>query len=166
MKKSKYVILAAAIALWIVIFIFAESTLGKMLGLTTVEFWPALLGPSLIGFLGGDKAAEKKFFPMASFGIAMCLVFVLLEHSLIPILGASFGVLLALFIIMTVLICCQFFLPKIGGPVAFVYFTVATIQTHDILILTITRLVVLLLGTWIFHTVEHKIIGAVTGKKH
>ena len=78
MKKSKYVILAAAIAVWIVIFIFAESTIGKMLGLTTVEFWPALLGPSLIGFLGGDKVAEKKFFIMASFGIAASLVFVLL----------------------------------------------------------------------------------------
>ena len=165
MKKSKYVVLAAAIALWIVIFIFAESTLGKTLGLTTVEFWPALLGPSLIGFLGGDKAAEKKFFIMAAFGICASLVFVLLEHILIPIVG-SYGVLLALFIMMTVIICCQFFLPQIAGPVSFVYFTVSTIQTHDILILTITRLVVLLLGTWIFHKVEHMIIGAVTGKKH
>ena len=70
------------------------------------------------------------------------------------------------FIIMFAIICCQFFLPQIAGPVAFVYFTVSTIQTHDILILTITRLVVLLLGTWIFHKVEHMIIGAVSGKKH
>ena len=35
MKKSKYVILAAAIAVWIVIFIFAESTYAK----TMIKQW-------------------------------------------------------------------------------------------------------------------------------
>ncbi len=166
MNKSRYAILAALIALWVTVFIFAESLIGGAAGLEHVEFWPALMGPSLIGLLGGTKDAEKKFFVTAAFGIVAALVFVMLEHELVPVLGGTPGVLLALFIIMFIIIGCQFFLPKFSGPISFVYFNAATILTTDIVELTIARIVILLVGTFVFLKVEHMIVGAVTGKKH
>ncbi len=166
MNKTKYAILAALIALWVTVFIFVESLIGGFAGIEHVEFWPALMGPSLIGLLGGTKEAEKKYFITAAFGIVAALVFVMLEHALVPVIGGTPGVLTALFIIMFVIIGCQFFLPKFSGPVSFIYFNAATIITTDIMELTIARLVILLVGTFVFLKVEHAIVGAITGKKH
>ena len=167
MSKPKYAILAALIALWVTVFVFAESFIGGLLGLEKVEFWPALMGPSLIGLLGKEaKKAEKKFYITAAFGIVAALVFVLLEHALVPIIGATHGVLTALFIAIFLVIAGQFFVPSISGPISFVYFNVATIITSDMLMLTLVRLVVLLAGTFIFLKVEHCLIALVAGKKH
>lgn len=166
MSKTKYAVLAALIALWVTVFVFAESFIGGLLGLEDVEFWPALMGPSLIGLLGKEaKPAEKKFYMTASFGVVATLFFVLLEHGLVPVLGATPGVLTALFIAIFIIIAAQFFFPQIAGPVSFVYFNAATIITHDIFVLTIVRLVVLLLGTFIFMKVEHWLIHMVTSAK-
>lgn len=167
MSKKKYAILAVLIALWVTAFVFIESLVGGFLGLEHVEFWPALMGPSLIGLLGGEaKKAEKKFYITAAAGIVAALIFVLLEHALLPVMGATPGVLTALFVAVFLLIAGQFFLPSVSGPISFVYFNAATIMTHDILTLSITRLVVLFVGTFIFQKVEHLLVKAIAGKKH
>lgn len=167
MAKSKYAILAALIALWVTVFIFLESIIGGKFGLETVEFWPALMGPSLIGLLGGEaKKAEKKFYITAAFGIFAAFAFVMLEHALVPVMGGTPGVLTALFVVVFVVIAGQFFVPNISGPISFVYFNAATVITSDIIELTIARLIVLFLGTFIFIKVEHWLIGVVSGKKH
>lgn len=166
MSKTKYTILAALIALWVTVFIFVESIVGGMCGLETVEFWPALMGPSLIGLLGGEaKKAEKKFYITAAFGIFAALAFVELEHLLVPIMGGTPGVLTALFVVVFIVIAGQFFFPNISGPISFVYFNAATVITSDIMTLTIARLVVLFVGTFLFYKVEHWIIALVAGKK-
>ena len=166
MSKSKYAILAALIALWVTVFVFAESFIGGLLGLEKVEFWPALMGPSLIGLLGKEtKKAEKNFYITAAFGVVASLVFVLLEHALVPLMGGTPGVLTALFIAIFLVIAGQFFVPSVSGPISFIYFNAATIITDDILILTLVRLVVLLVGTFVFLKVEHLLIALVAGKK-
>lgn len=165
-SKGKYTILAALIALWVTVFIFVESSIGKLCGLESVEFWPALMGPGLIGLLGGEaKKAEKTFYITAAFGILAALAFVELEHFLVPLLGARPGVLTALFVVVFAVIACQFFLPQISGPISFIYFNAATVLTHDIMALTIARLVILFVGTFVFYKVEHVLIALVSGKK-
>jgi len=167
MSKSKYAILAALIALWVTVFVFAESFIGGLLGIEEVEFWPALMGPSLIGLLGKEaKKAEKKFYITAAFGIVAALAFVLLEHALVPVIGGTPGVLTALFIAIFLVIAGQFFVPSISGPISFIYFNAATVITSDIFTLTLVRLVVLFAGTFIFMKIEHLLIGLVAGKKH
>ncbi len=169
MSKSKYAILAALIALWVTVFVFAESFIGGLLGVEHPEYWPALMGPSLIGLLGKEvKKAEKKFYITAGFGILMALVFVLLEHGLGAVIGGTPGVLTALFIAVFVLIAGQFFFPAVSGPISFVYFNAATILTLDIkggLIHALVRFVILFLGTFIFMKVEHWLIHVVSKKK-
>ena len=120
---------------------------------------------SLIGLLGKGKAAEKKFYITAAFGIVAALAFVLMEHGLVPVLGGTPGVLTALFIAIFILVAGQFFCPAVAGPISFIYFNAATIITHDIFIITLTRLVVLFLGTFLFEKVEHWLIHMVAGKK-
>lgn len=167
MSKSKYVVLGAAIALWVTLFILVETILGGLLGLEarSVEFWPALMGPSLITLLGNDKKAEKNFYVTASLGVLAALAFVGLEHAMVPVLGTDLGVLLPLFLCVFAVVASGFFWPSISGPVSFVYFNAATVLTHDIVTLTIVRLVVLLAGTFIFLHVEHAIVHAFSGKK-
>jgi len=166
MSKKKYAVLAAVIALWVTVFVFAESKIGGMLGLEKVEFWPALMGPSLIGLLGKEaKKAEKKFYITAAFGIVAALVFVLLEHALISVIGGTPGVLVALFVAVFLIILGQFFSAAVSGPISFIYFNAATIITSDILVLTLVRLVVLVVGTFVFMKVEHLLIDVVAGRK-
>ncbi len=169
MSKSKYAILAALIALWVTVFVFAESFIGGLFGVEHPEFWPALMGPSLIGLLGKEvKKAEKTFYITAGFGVLMALVFVLLEHFLVPLIGGTPGVLIALFLAVFVLIAGQFFLPSVSGPISFVYFNAATVLSLDVqgaLIHTLVRLVILYVGTYIFIKVEHWLIHIVSKKR-
>jgi len=168
-SKTRYAILAALIALWVTVFVFAESFIGGLLGIEHPEYWPALMGPSLIGLLGKEvKKAEKTFYITAGFGIVIALVFVLLEHGLMGIIGATPGVLTALFISVFVLIAGQFFFPSVSGPISFVYFNAATVLSFNVqggLIQALVRLVVLFLGTFIFIKVEHWLIHIVAKKK-
>ncbi|MBE7017308.1 MAG: hypothetical protein E7420_04035 [Ruminococcaceae bacterium] len=169
MSKTRYAILAALIALWVTVFVFAESFIGGLLGIDHPEYWPALMGPSLIGLLGKEvKKAEKTFYITAGFGILMALVFVLLEHGLGAVMGATPGVLTALFIAVFVLIAGQFFFSSISGPISFVYFNAATILTFDIkggLIQALVRFIILFVGTFVFIKVEHWLIHVVAPKK-
>ncbi len=169
MSKASYVLLAALIAIWVTVFVFAESFVGGLLGIEHPEYWPALMGPGLIGLLGKDvKKAENTFYVTAGFGIVMALVFVLLEHGLIGLIGATPGVLAALCLSVFILIAGQFFLPKVSGPISFVYFNAATILSFDVkggIIQALVRLVVLFLGTFIFVKVEHRLIHLVSSKK-
>lgn len=109
------------------------------------------------------------FVPTTSgFGILMALAFVLLEHGLGAVMGATPGVLTALFITVFVLIAGQFFFSSISGPISFVYFNSATILTLDIkggLIQALVRFVILFLGTFVFIKVEHWLIHVVAPKK-
>ena len=166
MSKSRYAILAILIALWVTVFVFLESTVGKLCGQEHIEFWPALMGPSLIGLLGKQiKKAERKFYITAAFGIVVTLVFILLEHLFVPGLGPSIGVLLALFIAIFIIIGGHFFVTAIAGPISFIYFNAATIMTDDIFILTLVRLIVLFVGTFVFLKIEHLLIKLVAPKK-
>ena len=169
MSKSKITALAFCIALWVTVFVFIESVLGGILGFSAwTEFWPALMSSSLIGLLGKDKAAEKKFYLTAATGILAALLFVELEHLLVPVIGADMGVLSAMCIAVFVVIFLQFMAPSIAGPVSFVYFNAATVLTNDILPRTVVRLAVMVIGTFVFLKVEHFIVGMMTGahKKH
>lgn len=168
MKKSKLVALGAVIALWVTIFVLVESLLGGVLKLEAgmMEFWPPLMGPSLITLLGNDKKAEKNFYITGAVGVLAAFLFVELEHMLVPFMGADLGVLTAMFLIVFAVIFSGFVVPSVSGPVSFIYFNAGTVLTSNILPRTVIRLLLMIVGTYIFLHVEHTLVGLISGKKH
>lgn len=174
MSHSKKFAIGILMGIWTAVFVFIVTVVVGMLGLEiSAECWPALMGPSLIGLIGGvNKEGMTNFFATAACGLIAALAMVVIAEKLVVmtggagILGFPYGLIIALIICVAVIITLGFYAPKISGPVSFVYFCAGTVLTTDIWTLTICRLVILLAGTAIFVAVEHLIIGTVTGGKH
>lgn len=162
--NGKHIITGVAIGLWVSVYVAIQILVAGVLGIENVEIWPALMAPGLIGLLGGGKEGMKKYYKMAVTGVLAGCVFVLLEYAMVPVMG-NISVLFLLAVVIALIVILGAVAPNWFGSTTFIVFTAATILKHDILVLTLTRLVVLLVGTTIFLFGQQWIIKIISKPK-
>lgn len=162
MSNKDLILTGVVTGLLVAVYAFVQGTIEGFVGVK-LELWPALIAPAMVTFFGGGKEGMKKYYGTTAGGILAGLVFVLVEHSLVPILGVP-GLLGALVIIVAAIIVLGKPLPYIFGGAAFVSFNASLILTEDIFALTIARLAIVFIGATIFLFVDHKVMDLIHGK--
>lgn len=160
--NKKIVLMGLTVGLWVSVYAVIQTLVGTILKIPHIEIWPVLMAPGLVSLLGGGKDGMISYFKTGTTGILAGLIFILSEQALVPVLG-EIGLLLALTIIVALIVFLQVKLPAWFGPVSFVTFNASTILTDNIISLTVTRLIVLLVGGTLFLLVETKLVGLIMG---
>lgn len=167
---KKVVTFAITVSLWVCLYIAIQGLVFQfvlpLFGVEasfSVEFWPALIGPSLVTLLGGTKEAQFTYYRHATSGILLGLIFLLTSHPLVVATSSAFGALIPIFFIIIIAGVGGIVAPKWLGGVTLIVFNIAILSHDQHLVYTITRLVVLWGGTSLFllveHWLRHKIIG-------
>lgn len=162
--NKRVLLIGLSVGIWVSIYAVIQTLVSTLLGIGSMEIWPVLMAPGLVGLLGGGKPGMIKYYKTGATGILAGFLFVVCEHALVPHIG-QLGILLPLTIMIALIVCLGKVWPDWFGAVTFVTFNASTILTDGILLLTVSRLLILLVGGTLFLLVESKLIQLISAAK-
>lgn len=158
--KKETIATGLTIGVWAATYVFLQNALGAMTG-QTLELWPALMAPGIVKLMGNNKEAQKNFYKCGLSGLLLSLLFVLCEQNLPAIIGPA-GIYFPLLLAIALIMILGELRPDWFSSTTVIIFNAALIQTDEIILRTLFRAGILLIGATIFLWVEHLIITSPT----